>query len=348
VPMDFGRLQVERVIVHDIPARFVRGGGEEPRYSQVDSRLNQEIRNYFREKISGTLHAASFDVNFDPASPSPVPALVLDNLGPNLEGFVSMSQAVGRHLHESQTGATSSGLLCVIQALLAADRALAILKLEREAGMRLEQTQVEGQQTFNLEHLRELMLTTNTRVFKVGLFVQSGQELATIEGAVSDNQRGYDSGTEVADFFLRRFLGCLLKEEPDVLTKKVFQASEQFIHDHVPEAETKARYEMALIAELSSQEASFNPRAFADRHLQVDDRQAYIQTLAANGVPARLMDKDTSLIATHLRRIQVEFESDIAVLGKPQAFEDHVRMTRLDDGRTRVEIEDRIRRIQGK
>ncbi len=33
------------------------------------------------------------------------------------------------------------------------------------------------------------MLTERTKVFKVGLFVQTGSDLASIEGAVCDTQR---------------------------------------------------------------------------------------------------------------------------------------------------------------
>jgi hypothetical protein len=259
-----------------------------------------------------------------------------------------MSQAVGRHLYQCQNGASSAGLLCVVECTLAAQKALAILKLEREAGMRAQQTQLQGHPTFDLEHIRELMLTTNTKVFKVGLFIQNGHTLASIEGAVSDNQRGYYAGTEVADFFLRRFLGCRLKEDADVVTKKVFQVAEQFIHENVAEPETKAKYELALISELSNQEATFHPRVFAERNLDVDDRQPFIQAMAAGGVQARPIEKDTSLIATHLRRIHIELQSDIAILAKPNAFQEHVRMTELDNGETRFEIQDRVKRIQGK
>ena len=66
----------------------------------------------------------------------------------------------------------------------------------------MQQSQLEGKSTFNLEHLRDLMLTQKTKVFTVGLFVQMGNTLESIDGAVSDNQRGYYPTTEVADFFL--------------------------------------------------------------------------------------------------------------------------------------------------
>ena len=346
--IDLGRMQVEKIIVHDVPSRPTRGGGQPPVLSEVESPLTQELKNYFREKILKTLITAGYDVLFDTESSSPVPSLILDSLGSQTINFVSMSQRIAQHLYDSQTGVNPAGLLCVAQVPVGTDQCLAILKLEREAGVRLQQTLLDGKATFSLEHLQELMLTEKTKVFKVGLFVQIGKVLETIQGTVSDNQRGYHPTTEVADFFLKRFLGCKLREAPEVITKRLFQTTEAFISEQVREPEIKARYEIALLSELSSESRTFSPWQFAERHLGLDDRQRYIDWLGEAEIAPQPFDKDTTLIQTHLRRIQLDFESGIAVLGSPETFEQHVGVRDLDDGRTRVEIVDRMKRVQGK
>lgn len=347
--VDLGRLSVEKVIVHDIPARPVRGGGQLPSLSEVESPLTQVLKNYFRERIIRTLTTAGYDVCFDPTSPSPVPTLILGNIGlghTNL--FVLMSQKIAQHLYDSQTGVNPAGLLCVAEVSLGTERCLAILKLEREAGVRLEHTVVGGKTTFNLEHLRELMLTDKTRVFKVGLFIQKGRELKTIEGYVSDNQRGYHPTTEVADFFLKRFLGCKLREEPQIYTKRLFLTTEAFIHEQVKEPEVKAHYEIALLSELGSQSNTFSPRRFAEQHMRLEDRQPYIEWLSQSQIQPQQFDKDIGLIETHLKRIELNFESGISVLGNPNTFDEHVKVKDLDGGLTHVEIEDHIKTVQGK
>ena len=116
------------------------------------------------------------------------------------------------------------------------------------------------------------MLTEKTRVFKVGLFVQSGTELLQIEGAVSDLQRGYRPTTEVADFFLKKFLGCELLEAPEITTKRLLQTTESFIREVVDDPQTKARYEIAILSELSSQSAEFHPRDCATQDFDTDHR----------------------------------------------------------------------------
>jgi hypothetical protein len=143
-----------------------------------------------------------------------------------------MSQQMAMHLHASQTGVNPAGLLVVSSAVVDGNRALAILKLEKESGVRVhEDKTADGRRTLSMEHIRELMLTDRTKVFKVGLFYPTTG--GTVEGLVSDKQRGYQPQNEVADFFLKRFLGCALKQLPPVVTQDFLQATEQFINDEV-------------------------------------------------------------------------------------------------------------------
>ncbi|MBI4219914.1 MAG: nucleoid-associated protein, partial [Chloroflexi bacterium] len=154
--------------------------------------------------------------------------------------------------------------------------------------------------------------------------------------------------TEVADFFLRRFLGCRLLEASDVNTKRFFTATEEFINEKVTDPVRKARYNIALLAELNRTTTTVRPRDFAQQNFEVDDRQSYIEFLRTKDVPTTTVQKDTTLIAGQLRRLQVDFSSGLAVLGPPDSFREHVKMSQLDDGRTRVEIEDRVKRVHGK
>jgi hypothetical protein len=346
--IDLGRLQVDRLIVHEIPDRPVRAKAQEPVLSEIESPLTSALRNYFHERISTSLSEAAFEVVFDPSSPSPVPGLVLAFVTGTADDFVAMSQAVARHLYATQTGANPPGLLILADLSYSQRRALAILKLEKEQGVRVRHATHNQKQTFSVEHLKDLMLTQRTRVFKAGLFVPRGKTLGAIEGLVSDKQRGYRPRTEVADFFLTRFLGCRLREDPDVATKRFFQATEEFINEKVDDPIQKARYHMALLTELQSEHGTVRPKHFAESHLRVNDRQPFIEFIQAKGVSAAPMEKDTALIATQLQRTQIDFQSGIAVLGSPDSFDQHVKMKNLEGGQMRVEIEDRVRAVRAK
>jgi hypothetical protein len=346
---DLGRLTVERLIVHEIPQRLA-GGAKAPKLvlSEIDSQLTPELKNYFAERIRTSLATAAYDVSFDPGTSSPVPEVIGTYLYEEKPSLVEMSKKIATHLHESQTAVNNPGLLVVAEVIVDGRRSLGILKLEKEEGVRVRATKHQEKRTFDIEHLRDLMLTERTRVFKVGLFIKRGRGPDSAEAVVSDKQRGFLPKTEIADFFLRKFLGCTLREAPDVETKRFFTSTETYINEKVEDPAIKARYQIALMAELNASRSQIRPKQFAEQHLDLDDRQSYIDFLSESGVSSTLIDKDVGLIAAQLRRVQVDLESGIAVLGTAESFESHVKMRKVQGGRTRIEIEDRVKRVRSR
>ena len=65
-------------------------------------------------------------------------------------------------------------------------------------------------------------------------------------------------------------------------------------------------------------------------------------------VPAQQFEKDTVLIKTRIKRISVDFVSGVGVQFPPSALEEEVRISELDDGRTYLEVRDRLSKMEGK
>jgi hypothetical protein len=203
---DLARLVVKRVIIHEIPKHLKHDGGSGPVYSEIESELDTELAEYFHHKMVESLGSKkSYDIVVDVSAPSPVPKLLDTYLGSSGTDFVEMSKQMAGHLHNIQDGTNPGGLLAVIDCEIGNDRALGIIKLEKEEGVRLEQRRHKGQLTFDLRVLRSLVLTERTRVYKVALFVIP-TEVTEYDAAASDNQSGYGSYNEVASFFLNKFL----------------------------------------------------------------------------------------------------------------------------------------------
>lgn len=348
VAIELSLLEIDSAIVHDVPVRRAGADSGGPTFSEIDSELSQDLRNYFREKIVGSLAQAAFEVAFDPAAGSPVPTLVTSVLEGSAETIIQPSKDMAKHLYVSQTGVNPAGLLTVIQGRLNERRAVAILKLEREDGVRVLQGERQGLPTFDIQAIHDLMLTQNTKVFKVGLFLEPSNSGDAVEGLVSDKQRGYAPTTEVADFFLKRFLGCILLLAPEVMTRRLFDAAEKFINETVLAPEDKARYQIALMAELGSQDTQFRPRRFAEHQLNVQHRQPFIAALAAEQLPANVVAKDTKLVASQLRKLRMDFDSGVLLIVPPAAVGEQVQVTELDDGRTHVDIRDHLKQVGGR
>lgn len=349
--INFASLRVNRVIFHDVPKRAVQANGPGVTFSQVESRLNPASANYLRERVGSSLRSAGHDVRFISDTSSPVPSLLTEYIESGTSAdFVGISRRIAQHLYASQTGVNSPGLLCLAGLSLHSSPAVAILKLDRESAVHIDQVSEAGRTTYSLEHVRNLILSNRARVFKASIFASQDAtgRLGEIQGKVSDNQRGFPSATGIADFFLTAFLGCELIESPEVSTRGFFAVAEEFISEEVPDSELKTRYETALIAEMNSERVTISPVSFAEDYLQLNDRNRFLSRLEESDLTTRPFVKDTQLIRNHLRKISYDFQSGVKVMAPLDTIEKElVGVSQMDDGRTHLEVRDNLKDLKG-
>lgn len=344
--MDLGTFFIHKVIVHDVPRRTGGTTAEEIVFSEAVSDVTSELKNFFRERMNRSLNKQRYAVERDPAQTSPIPGLVAAVIGDENQ-LVDASQAMAAHLFACQSAVNPAGLVIVCTGVVDAERSVGILKLEREDAIRVEPTGAAGARTFNIAHLRDLMLGKNTKLFKASLFVAPGGDPDAIDGLVSDDQRGYDPRTEVAQFFLSRFLGCRLKTQADVSTKAFFEAGQAWINTLTDEAK-KTRYEVALLAQMNAATRTITPNTFAEQNLEVEDRTPFREFLAEQNAPTGVIDKDTRLIDARIRQMTMAMaESKIRVVGTPDAIDTYVKVNPDGPESPRVEIADRVRDVRG-
>lgn len=304
----------EQVIVHEIPKHRRSEAGSGPYLSDVVDPLTGDVKDYFRDKIRDTLIEKGHQVRGDPDTKSGVPATVAEHLRGDSDLLVC-SRQLATQLYATQSGSNSAGLLIVLAGAANGSPALAILKLERQQGVRvMREMTANGQLHFNVSHLRDLMLNERTRVFKAGVFMLAAD--GKLEGVVSDEQRG-SRQDEVAKFFLSTFLGCQLRVSATRATKSFFTGALDWINDRVEEPESKTRYLLAVMSEMNSEDRDIDPAQFAQRNLDPSDVGGFLQYLAANAVPATAFEKDIKLIKPQLRAMRIDIENNIVVLVPP-------------------------------
>ena len=205
MPIDVSRINLGRIIFHRVPSGPT-DVAHDLVLSRIESPLNNQARNYFRQKLVSTLVNGAYPVLFDTQSTSVVPGSVLNITTAGSQHFVGDSQIMARHLYDIQNMNNGRGVFAVAEVDSSGLKAVTVVKLEHGEGARALPISYQGEPTFDVEHLQNLMLTDKTRIFKAALFAQHGTGLGDIDGLVSDNQitRGTRSG--VADFFLRKFL----------------------------------------------------------------------------------------------------------------------------------------------
>jgi hypothetical protein len=345
--IDFGRLQVSRIIVHEVPVKLQKGN-QQPTLSTVETGLSEDEKNYFAYKIKENLINASFEASFMANAESPIPQLVFDYFSNSNDSFVEKSREIALYLFECQTRVNSPGLLAVIQVSIAEQRALAILKLEKEEGMSIEIKQNNGEITFDVKHISNILLSEKNRVFKTGLFVAKGENIDEIDVHISDNQSSQGSSPKIATFFLDKFLGCKLKQNSDIVTRNFFEKTELFINEQVEDAEEKSDYHMALISELKSGDNIINPENFCDKHIRKDKKHKYLNYLESVNISTRPFLKNTERIEKNIKKVQMSFESGASIYATPEFFKNQMHIVSQGDGQTRIEFEDKLKQIKGK
>ncbi|MCG8449013.1 MAG: nucleoid-associated protein [Pirellulales bacterium] len=345
--IEVSRIALGRIIFHGVPS----GRNDEDHsltLSRTESPLKDQAKNYFRQKLVTTLINGAYPVVFDVQSTSLVPELVLNITTMGNPRFLSDSQIMAQHLYEIQAKSNAPGILAVAEVDASGRKALAIVKLEHEEGARALPINYQGELTFDVEHLQNLILTDKTRIFKAALFAQSGTDLGSIEGLASDNQIARGSKSTVADFFLRKFLGCCLEDDPATVTRSFLEAAQGWINAEVGDPSKKTDYMVAVLTEMKRNVNAIDPELFAREHLDLEDRQNFVEYIDSHGVPTTAFPKNTDLVEKQLRRVSMNLASGLTVIGTPDAFEEKVKTNATGDGQVEISITDRLTHVKGR
>jgi hypothetical protein len=345
VPADFGLLGIDKVIVHAIPRMSKRDTDPAPlRLSEVVSPLDETVRTQLQSRLRGDLHSGSTDVVQDPESEGRVPKLIGDYLRGE-EDFVRASRELAKELRECQNGSNPDGMLLVADCTFSQSRALLIVKLEHQDGVQASFLETDGLKTFDVQTVRDLMYTSKSRVYKIGLFSQQGLTAHGISGVVADKQ---SSGGQAAQFFLK-YLGCQTRQDPSETTRQFYERATTWINTNLADLGKRADYTVALHAELKSQAAQINPRGFVRTHIDEGHRDDFLNCVCQEDVPRGGFPKDIERIEKVLSNIQFHFVSGISAVVPNSALDDGTAsIESTETGRSRLIIEDEITQVKGK
>ena len=343
--LDLSQMVIDHIIIHEIKRQKLNEDKEPPIYSEIESRLDDEIKKYIKEKIITTIDGTrSYEVVFKKDSKSPVPKCVKKLLIEGKLNLVTLSKTIADHLNDLQSARSPGGLVTVIMGNIKEKVFVGVLKLEKEEGARLKQTKIKGLSTYDMVHFKDLILTEKTKLFKIGLFHSNSFGVTKFDGSVCDNQLSNSPYKEIADFFLN-FLGCELIGDPKKQTKEFFIASQEFFEKKVTNPVLKADYNIHLLSYITSNRKTIQPRTFAHANLNVNHKQPYINDLTEKGVRIREIQKDTSLIESKIKRIRMEFKSGVKITASQDVFEKHVNLKKQEDGKTKAEIIDNVKKV---
>jgi hypothetical protein len=245
----------------------------------------------------------AYPVQFLATTASPVPKQVrrLTKIGHNSQTFIEASRELANYLFEQHTGATSPGLLCVMDAAASGSPCVILMKLERERGAQLELSGETGHKTFEMSVLNDLVLTDGTRLFKSAMFIRAGDGDDDFRASACDDQYNVLSADDLAKFWMR-FLGCGFVVEPRVATQRFFDSTLSFINDTVTEPTVKSDIYDHLQSQMKSKVKQFAPTTFIQEFVPKEYRKLFREHLETNNVPLTAFRKDVENIESSLQR----------------------------------------------
>jgi hypothetical protein len=340
-------LAIEDVVIHRVPGKN-DVGATGPVLSEALSPPDPRVFGFFRQRLSGVMARRGLPVQADVHGIAADAALgiviaAVDQALVRRADLVSASKLIGQRLWETQDGRNPAGILVVARGQIDGSPCVGLLKLEHERGVQAEATHDgSGNLVFRMILHDDLLLTEGTAVFKGAIFRRRRIDRPGLVGQASDLQNQRD----VAGFFLSRFLGCSLVDDPPEATRKYFDAAEDYINS-VGDPEKRARYEGALLAQLNSATQTIDPDRFARDNLDASEHQSFLSHLGAAGASTAAFPKNTDRIQGRIRRVAYGFESGIKLVGSPDAMDNHVEISTADGTGTRVTVTDEITKMHG-
>lgn len=282
------------------------------------------------------------DILFDDNSDSPVPDILQKLLTDTYDSttFIDFSKKLADHLNKIQSAINPGGFILVFCGLYDNKKIIGILKLEKEEGAQLHQSQRDGKNTFEITNINNLILSKNTRLYKVAVFFKESDEFYF--GSICDNQ--LNGKGNVANFFLRHFLGCQLKVDYAIETRNFYNHSIGFIKQNINDPLIQNECKLFLQSYVLNKEKTINAKKFALTYLDIEHRSKYEKYLYDKEIPKSIL-KDTSYIENAIKKHLFKFENGIQIIGTNDDFEEQVQLESLENGNTRAIVESYLQKI---
>lgn len=300
-------------MLHELPRGRFKEGGEEVVWSAEPTKLNVATDRFIREEMLAPALANNARPIMESASfGSPVPGLVREVLCDN-SLLATHSRQIAEHLHRTQMGGSPAGVFLASLAKVEAQQRFIILKAEHQEGVRLHHEMTGDSAVFEVEHLTELIMGQNSKVYKIAFFELGPDDL--VKGLMVDKQ----NGASFADYFLQLFLGCDLTHRAELQVKEFVDALETLINQPGLSPEKRMRYSTAAVAILESPSPTLSPQQFIASFLDAEDRDAFATSLPSQ-VASTTFSKDTRLVQAQIGGLRMRTSTGVTISATADAL----------------------------
>ncbi|MHB1300522.1 MAG: nucleoid-associated protein [Burkholderiales bacterium] len=336
--MELMNLRLTRVVIHEVFQRADDRTRVEPRHGNALEHLDGEAVDALRGRIVSAMAnpTKSLQMAISKSDPGSMFHLASQLVDADDELFVTQSRQTAELLANAQISRKIPGGILVTftgSAGAPPQRLVGIIKAEVHSGFTREQSE----QGMALKYLKNLLLTAQTKLYKIGLFVEVSPEAT---GQLTDRWNSYiydetltlTNRDGAAQYFYEGFLGTSFLESSARNTKKFHDLTKSFIRRmEVPEEERIALHN-ALVTYLKvDQSPTVSIRGFADNYFADPViRDIYEQHMIAENFPTVAVAKDISDVSSALKTRKLTFRNQVRLIAPAEGFDDLVRIEAIE------------------
>ncbi|MDD1703137.1 MAG: nucleoid-associated protein [Methanoregula sp.] len=266
------------------------------------------------------------------------------------DAFLNHSILMAHNLDMSQDERSTSGVLCVMYGNVEEKKVIIIAKLEE--GQDLQIQELKENDVFirlDIKIIDNIVRLNKTNVLKVGIFYKEPKKphsLAEpdIKSYLCDTQ---NLERKSADYYLKKFLGCLYTQDPKFQTQEFYNAAFDFISTHIEDPREQVLYRDHLYSYLLSQKTTIEPKNFIQTYFPADKKMATelenqfkSRKIELNGFP-----KDTEHVRKQVEKMKVLFENGVTLMGASANFASEVIIESSDETSTKLTVKSKISKM---
>ncbi|MGK4305155.1 hypothetical protein AKH05_18625 [Vibrio parahaemolyticus] len=347
----FDNLNFRRIILHNV-YKPNDEGRVAPFPSKALTILDANGLDKLQQRISSVLgngsHSLQMDIAQDGAASCFHCATRL--LTDDDSGFINNSVEIAElHTTAHTSKNWPGGTLVIIDGTAGAanKRCLFIIKAEQQAGF----VEKEDDDRVIMEFLDSLILTPQSKLYKVGVFVEvdgasAGEEIRDsddFEAYVFDSNIKAKDDRKAARYFYSGFLGLRIPENAEQRTRDFFEYTKGFINAADVSTETKIDLQQALHTYLKTDQSNtIQSSAFAEQFMDEELRDDYASYMENKNFPTTAIVKDNTLIRRKLQHRKMNFSSSVKLTAPAETFDEMVQVLEVTDEHTTLQIKGRL------
>ena len=316
--MSFENLSIGRLIIHEVFARGADRALVQPTYGNQLLVLPQDARDALQARITNALgkssHGVEMTIRESGADSTWHRAKEIVEAQGNDAQFVNISQNIASKLAVAQANRTiPGGIVVVIEGTCGnpAKSFMCVIKAEPHGGF--TKRQAGGHLT--LEYIKELILTPQAKLYKIGAFLRQDPAAATPQEPTTgwraflfDDLITQGNKLAAAQYFYESFLGLEFPSNSAFQTKQFHALTKDFIRNANVDSEKKIDLLNALTTYLKTDQAATIQAKLLEHGMEADMPVALVEN--GTSIKQRVVDG----VLTQLGELAQQVESPALIV----------------------------------